>query len=547
MKRLIAFAVSCLIAAPCSAADITMEVDTDVTIPVNILALTDDTDFKTRETAVAFDAAGLDLVWNFVTPAGVITQEAFSPTNSGGSYDWTHVGDGQYKIEIPASSAGIANDTTGYGWVSGTATGVLPWRGPIIEFVPANVVNSVVKGTDKLEVDATQVAGNATAAANLGEAFDGDTTGGPFLASTFGVTGASTFTGRVDLDNGLDVACTTANQTAIKATGNGTGHGMEVLGGSGDGAMGLLAGGSLTNGYGIYAGGNGTGSGLIAYASGSGPAVLLQNEGGGGNGLKILTTSAHGVEIDAFGVEKHGIFVQGGLGASGTGAGIKAVGINHHGVEGGFTGDITGNLTGTIGALATQAKADVRAEANGALEDKNLDHLLKVAAAAGDIVNDSVIAKLVSKSATAAWTTYNNTTDSLEAQRDNFDAALNGAPTFAQAMDEHGYTVARAEKIDKLAPTLLVNTTISGTPSSPTTFVIAARPPDNDALNGALVLVTKQGEPTQKVVGLVKKYVGSTRIVTLLTDPEIFTFANGDSVDIIASGSPAALWLGSSP
>lgn len=154
-----------------------MTVDAAVTVPVNVCALTDDTDFKSREESVAYNASGLDLVWNFVTPAGVQTQTAVTPTNTGGSYDWVNAGNGMYNIEIPASGgASINNDTEGYGWFSGFATGVLPWVGPIIEFVPANVVNSLVTGSDKLQVDSVEVSGDSTAADNLETAFD-DTAG----------------------------------------------------------------------------------------------------------------------------------------------------------------------------------------------------------------------------------------------------------------------------------------------------------------------------------------------------------------------------------
>lgn len=112
-------------------------INTAVEVPVNVFPLTDDTDFKTREVAVTYDAAGMDLVWNFVTPLGVTTQTAVTPTTAG-NYDWTHKGDGMYAIEIPASGgASINNNAVGYGWFSGIATGVLPWIGPIIEFVHA--------------------------------------------------------------------------------------------------------------------------------------------------------------------------------------------------------------------------------------------------------------------------------------------------------------------------------------------------------------------------------------------------------------------------
>jgi hypothetical protein len=125
--------------------DIWMDVDTALaSVPVNIFPLTDDTDFKTRETSVAYNAGGMDLVWNFVTTGGVMTQTAVTPTTSG-VYDWAHAGDGMYTIEIPASGgASINNDAEGFGWFSGVCTGVMPWRGPIIGFRSAGLNNAMV-------------------------------------------------------------------------------------------------------------------------------------------------------------------------------------------------------------------------------------------------------------------------------------------------------------------------------------------------------------------------------------------------------------------
>jgi hypothetical protein len=125
-----------------------MDVDTALSeVPVNLMPLLDDTDFKTRETAVAYNAAGMDIVWNFVTTGGQYTQTPVTPT-TGGAYDWTHQGDGMYSIEIPASGgASINNDTEGYGWFTGVATGVLPWRGPVIGFRHANINNVLVNGS----------------------------------------------------------------------------------------------------------------------------------------------------------------------------------------------------------------------------------------------------------------------------------------------------------------------------------------------------------------------------------------------------------------
>jgi hypothetical protein len=48
------------------------------------------------------------------------------------------------------------------------------------------------------------------------------------------------------------------------------------------------------------------------------------------------------------------------------------------GAVGSVTGNVGGNVTGSVGSLATQAKADVNAEADAAIETYHLDHLLAV-------------------------------------------------------------------------------------------------------------------------------------------------------------------------
>jgi hypothetical protein len=133
-----------------------MFVDTAVVVPVNLLPLLDDTDFKTVEDAIAHNAAGMDLRWNFVTPAGVVTSTPFTPT-TGGVHDWTHLGDGMYSVEIPAASGTVNNNTEGYGWITGRITGVLVFRGPVIEFAPQLIVSALVLGTEWLPVDPMKV------------------------------------------------------------------------------------------------------------------------------------------------------------------------------------------------------------------------------------------------------------------------------------------------------------------------------------------------------------------------------------------------------
>src|SRR3990172_6391686 len=127
-------------------ADLWMDVDIALAeVPVNIMPLLDDTDFKTREIAIVYNAAGMDLVWNFVTTAGAFVQTAVTPPTAG-NYDWTHQGDGMYTIEIPASGgASINNDTEGFGWFTGLVTGVLPWRGPIIGFRASGLNDALIE------------------------------------------------------------------------------------------------------------------------------------------------------------------------------------------------------------------------------------------------------------------------------------------------------------------------------------------------------------------------------------------------------------------
>lgn len=129
--------------------DMWMDVDVTLTeVPVNIMPLIDDGDFKARETGVVYNQAGMDLVWNLVTADGSFSQTAVTPTTGGGDHDWSHQGDGMYSIKIPATGgADISNDTEGFAWFTGYCTGVLPWRGPVIGFRAASHNNYFIEGT----------------------------------------------------------------------------------------------------------------------------------------------------------------------------------------------------------------------------------------------------------------------------------------------------------------------------------------------------------------------------------------------------------------
>lgn len=143
--------------------DLWMDVDAALSeVPVNILPLIDDTDFKTREEAVAYNAAGLELIWHFTTTSGATTATVVTPTTAG-DYDWNHQDGGMYTIEITASGgASINNDTEGFGWFTGVATGVLPWRGPTIGVRAAGLNNLLI---DSAYSDTRGLTGTAVPAA----------------------------------------------------------------------------------------------------------------------------------------------------------------------------------------------------------------------------------------------------------------------------------------------------------------------------------------------------------------------------------------------
>jgi len=147
--------------------EIWMDVDTALAeVPVNKVALIDDTDFKSREESVVYNQAGMDLVWNFVTTAGAYTQTAITPTTAG-VHDWTSQGNGMYSIEVPDTGGTINNDTEGFGWFTGFATGILPWTGPTIGFRAAALNNALIDGGDLLDVSLLEMGGSAQSATDL--------------------------------------------------------------------------------------------------------------------------------------------------------------------------------------------------------------------------------------------------------------------------------------------------------------------------------------------------------------------------------------------
>ena len=177
-------------------------------------------------------------------------------------------------------------------------------------------------------------------------------------------------------------------------------------------------------------------------------------------------------------------------------------------------------LRTTAEDLGTTAKTAVLAKCAVALADIGLDHLLSVAVTGADVADDSAIAQLVSKSATADWDTFDNTTDSLEAVRDRGDAAWSATAG---------------------NPNVLIDTTVA-TVTSQTIFTLSAGPADDDALiNQAVVLYDASSTPADSPsVRKITDYVAATKTVTIDVAPD-FTILAGDGVKafVTAPGTTA--------
>lgn len=131
---------------------------------------------------------------------------------------------------------------------------------------------------------------------------------------------------------------------------------------------------------------------------------------------------------------------------------------------GGGTATLAGNLAdieaqtddiGAAGAGLTAVPwnaawdAEVQSEAEDALQTYHLDHLIGVADPGGVVANNSFLAKLVSKSATAAFGDYDNTTESFQALRDRGDAAWITATGFSTHSAADVWAVATRALTDK--------------------------------------------------------------------------------------------------
>ncbi len=159
--------------------------------------------------------------------------------------------------------------------------------------------------------------------------------------------------------------------------------------------------------------------------------------------------------------------------------------------------------------------AEVQSEVQDAIEANNLDHLLAVAAVAGDAVNSSIVARLASKSATPAFTSFNNLTDSLEAIRDNTGTAGVGLTSVTAA-------------IGAAAPLIVSGSTIGFTGNDTTHINLTGTGMGDDELND-LLLIIRDNSAGEYHARWVEDFVASTNLITVATLP----FTPEDSTDTV--------------
>lgn len=178
--------------------------------------------------------------------------------------------------------------------------------------------------------------------------------------------------------------------------------------------------------------------------------------------------------------------------------------------------DITDNSSGavTITQSAAINRASINAECDTALSDIKLDHLVAVADS-DDAVDDSIVAKLAAKGGTADWSDFVNTTDSLQAIRDNH---LEGS-------------------------TRLLSGTSTGSSTSSKVYVQAGDPPSggtDDMYNNAQIIVYDGADKTTARVNVraVTDYDDSDPSFTVDTALD-FTPDAGDIVEVFAADAAA--------
>lgn len=338
-------------------------------------------------------------------------------------------------------------------------------------------------------VDEEWINGDATAADNLDDAFD--------EAGGSGVDMALDSLAIIGSGDCILLLSTGADGNGINATGNGAGSGFTFTGGA-TGNGGSLAGPT----YGLRINSTSSGVGHALFATGGGSGSGIQATGGTtGDGINAAggATGGDGMELDG----------------DDTGDDLKLTG-----------GDAPALFTTLASGTAQSGTAStiVLAAASAFANDELLGDVIQIASGTG-AGQSRVIIDYVSSSDTATVTPDWTTTPGAASVYQVVPGSTNITAVAGSAASVSTAGVGTTENLQ---------TTTIATLASQTSFTLTAGSVDNDAYNRCKVIVTDATTATQKAVGRIADYVGSTRTVTLVSNPGVFTMAAGDAISIIA-------------
>lgn len=178
---------------------------------------------------------------------------------------------------------------------------------------------------------------------------------------------------------------------------------------------------------------------LVAIASGASKSgVRLEASGANGSGIEVITSgttfaavsidheSTAGAAFQIYANDTNAVTIES---AKTNGLGVQLRADRALEILGGYSsGEGDGVLVSADGANKNAIVLTPGAGGSGVsgtiadLRTLKLDRLVSAAVVGADVTDNSIIAKIVSKSATADWDTYTNTTDSLEAASDSLAA-----------------------------------------------------------------------------------------------------------------------------
>lgn len=283
--------------------------------------------------------------------------------------------------------------------------------------LPALVYDSLILGTDALQVDTIQVGGTSQTARDIGASvLLSAGTGTGQVSMTSGIVNAKLADGAhggasasLALGAGATISNASGSALAITSSG-GNGHGL-IVQGNGTGS-GLTAVGGGTSGNGIYAAGDADGHGI--YAAGgdsalgltaglfvksnasSSPVGLYVEDGAiitddAGTALLISSTGGDGDGVTLVGNGSGGDLVADIIGNLSGSVGSVT------GAVGSVTGNVGGNVTGSVGSMA----------AGGITAESIATNAIDADALAADAANeiaDAILARNVSGGSSAGRT-----------------------------------------------------------------------------------------------------------------------------------------------